>query len=58
MRVRAIDVALLEHVELNAFTGCELSDLGICCRLLATKLVAREAKDGEAAIFVLIIHLN
>ena len=47
MSLGPVNLDLLEHVELDAVTLCELLDLGVGSRLLGPELVAGKGEDGQ-----------
>lgn len=54
VRVRAVDIGLLEHGERHAVVDlAEVLDLVIGARVLAAELVAGEAEDGEVLAVLL-----
>jgi len=60
MSIAAIDVDLIEHVELDIVTSSELFDFGVCSGFLSSELIARKCQNGQPPIFraVLLIHLD
>lgn len=57
--VRAVDIDLLEHGEVDAESGgAEGLDVGRGAWLLAKELVAGEAENDEAFVFVLVVEVD
>ena len=58
MSLRTLDIDFLEHWELNSVPLCLLLNLGQRIRILPTVLVARERKDLEPFLAILVINFN
>ena len=50
MSIGSVHIDLLEHVELDTESGCELLDLTVRARLLGSELVAGEGEDGQLTL--------